>query len=716
MRNRFRGLPSVLAYVGTLLWLFGPLLLAPVAVGALYGEQRQLAAGVWPFVVPAAASFVAGLALRHMWCWAAPLLRLLQRGRLGQDDGFLAACARTRHLQPLTVRHSAFVCALGWVVISAVGAVPYTMALGTGYLDAYFESMSGFTTTGITMLAGLDEMPRGVLFWRSLTQWIGGLGILSFFLFVTYAGSSGPMLLAAESHKISAKRPAPGLFHTLRILWAIYAGATLLIVGLLVVAGTSVFDGVCHAFTALSTGGYSPYDASIGHYRAAGFRWAWLIEYAIVLGMLIGGMNFLVHYRVVRRQVSALWDHFEVRVFWTIVAGALLLVFANHVQANPADRGEGAFRASLFQVVSILTTTGFATEDIADRVYFPAVARQVFLVLMVIGGCIGSTGGGIKVLRIGVLFKMIGRQVRRITGPRSVVRPLVVDRVVVDAEGIRQVAGLFFGWVTLLMAEGDRNTVPFLNLDADAYRDYAAGRSASWPCMEREEAPEGVLLKHARDRDVLCLASGGGRQSAEAGLLGARVAVLDLCAGQLEADRRAAGHYGYEVRTVQGDMRDLSVFADASFDNVLQGISLTFVDDLRQVYPEVWRVLRPGGLYAVAHCNPATYPVCFEGGNNGWDGVGYRIAEPYCGGPILKDADGRENMTVGQPIGEHRHLLRDIFNGLIDAGFQIRRVWDHQWHELFDVLPNPGTPDHERAFEAYFSVLAQKVGPGSGTL
>jgi len=262
------------------------------------------------------------------------------------------------------------------------------------------------------------------------------------------------------------------------------------------------------------------------------------------------------------------------------------------------------------------------------------------------------------------------------------------------------------------VAEGERNTVPWLNIDAEEYRAYAEGRAGAWPARPAEGSPEGILMKAATGKDVLCLASGGGQQSAELGLLGARVTVLDLCNGQLEGDRRAAEHYGYEVRTVQGDMRDLSAFGDQSFDHVLQGISMTFVPDVREVYREVRRVLRPGGLYAVAHCNPATYPISFEGGENGWDGRAYRIAEPYRGGPIRITRDGRENMTEGEETGEHRHLCRDIFNGLIETGFLIRKVWDEEWHEVFGELPAPESPDHERAFRAYFSILAEKTPDG----
>lgn len=259
------------------------------------------------------------------------------------------------------------------------------------------------------------------------------------------------------------------------------------------------------------------------------------------------------------------------------------------------------------------------------------------------------------------------------------------------------------------VALGKAWTLPFLTLDAAAYRNYAAGRSSVWPTCTAEQSPEGMVLKSAAGSDVLCLASGGGQQSAEVSLMGGRVTVLDLCAGQLDADRRAAEHYGYSVETVQGDMRDLSVFPDGNFDHVLQGISIVFVPDVREVYREVWRVLRPGGLYAVAHCNPATYPICFDGPDRGWDGSGYRIVEPYGGGPVHKTSDGRETMGAGEPTGEHRHLYRDIFNGLIEVGFEIARVWDYQWHERFTVLPAPGSDDHERAFMAYFSVLARKA-------
>lgn len=156
-------------------------------------------------------------------------------------------------------------------------------------------------------------------------------------------------------------------------------------------------------------------------------------------------------------------------------------------------------------------------------------------------------------------------------------------------------------------------------------------------------------------------------------------------------------------------MRDLSVFADASFDRVYHPISIVFVPDVRQVYREVARVLKQGGLYFVSHCNPTTYAASFDGPNSGWDGTAYRISEPHIGGPIRQRADGSENMTEGEPTGEHRHLLSDIFNGLIDAGLNIRGVVEDPRALTGSVGCEPGSYDHLIAYTApYFSILARK--------
>ncbi len=429
MRNRWRYFRPILDYLGLLAWVFAFLMLAPLVarVALSWGGRAELP--WWTFLVPAAAALALGAALK-----------------------------RDLKFPPLDNRRAMVLCALGWIVISALGALPFRLGLGVGYLDAYFETVSGFTTTGITMLAALDELPRSILFWRAFIQWLGGLGILTFFLAILYTGGSAQRLFSAESHKVFARRPAPGLFGTLRILWLIYAGFTAAVAAALALEGLGAFDAVAHALTAVATGGYSPHDGSIGFYPAAGYRHHVLIEYTLIVGMLLGGVSFFVHYRVLRGGVRALWEGLEMRLFWSILAGATGLVMADRlVNAPAAPAGlhglHDAFRGSLFQVVSLATTTGFATEDIAGG-HFPAAAKQVFLILMVIGGCVGSTSGGLKVLRVGVLGKMVARQVRRaIFGPAAV-HAVVVDGVRVEAEELRRVAALFAAWVALLAAGG----------------------------------------------------------------------------------------------------------------------------------------------------------------------------------------------------------------------------------------------------------------------
>jgi trk system potassium uptake protein TrkH len=424
VRNRIAYLLPVLHYLGGLFWIFSGVLVVPVLILVVYARAGYEEVSPLCYLAPAVASFALGLALKRGWSFG-----------------------------PLDVRRSMLVCALGWISISAVGAMPLWLGLRCSYLDAYFEAVSGFTTTGITMFQGLDHMPRSILVWRAFMQWLGGLGILAFFLVAAFSGGAAHHLFSAESHKIFSKRPAPGLFRTVRILWLIYTLFTGLIVGLLVAEGVSLYDAVAHSFTALSTGGYSPYDASIDYYRQTGYTHFAAIEYTLTLGMLLGGMNFFIHYRVLTKQFKALWDNLEMRLFWLILGGAFLLVGLDHSLRHGFGHADETIRYSLFQVVAIMTTTGFATKDIGSS-YFPALAKQIFLVLMVVGGCVGSTGGGIKVLRIGVLLGMVSRQVRRVLYGESSVYPVTVDREIIETGEVRRIASLFFAWMLLLLIGG----------------------------------------------------------------------------------------------------------------------------------------------------------------------------------------------------------------------------------------------------------------------
>jgi len=438
MRNGFRRVNCIFHFVGALLQILGLILLFPLIPVLIYWGQKGdgwLSAAA--FALSAAVSFFLGFFLRLKF-----------------------------KPQTIDTTGSMLICALGWLLASAMGALPFVIALGSNCLDAYFEAMSGFTTTGITVLSGLDEMPASILFWRALTQWLGGVGILSFFLLIISQGGGAHHMFGAESHKISSGRPAPGLFNTLRILWAIYAAFTALATLILVIEKMPVFDAVCHALTTLSTGGFSPHDSSIGFYRLTNHPNYRLIEYTLAFFMVLGGINFLVHYRVLTRDFRALWDNIEIRYWWRLLAaftalivleqlyrtGAFSALFARGRAVRLSDF-EQAFRDSIFQIVSILTTTGFATRDIGSD-YFGAMSKQLFLVMMVVGGCVGSTSGGFKVLRVAILNRLMFRELFKIRTSDRASAALVIDKRPVAHDEIHRVAALFFTWMVLVLLGG----------------------------------------------------------------------------------------------------------------------------------------------------------------------------------------------------------------------------------------------------------------------
>ena len=261
--------------------------------------------------------------------------------------------------------------------------------------------------------------------------------------------------------------------------------------------------------------------------------------------------------------------------------------------------------------------------------------------------------------------------------------------------------------------KGESYTRPWLNLDVAAFDAYRQGQTSTLPKPFCDDPVDWVMMGEVNGREVLCLAGGGGQQSAVFSLLGASVTVLDLTPEQLESDQVAARLYGYQVRTIQGDMRDLSILPDAHFDCVYQPISTLFVPDLRQVYAGVARVLKPGGLYFADYAPPLTYLAR----NQGWDGTGYTlyVTELYVRGAIRETADGAMSFSRGELTGEFHHLLSDILNGLIDNGLCIRTVLEN---------PRPGSPpgidELEPGSEAHrqryipfgLSVLAQKLSQG----
>ncbi len=438
MRNKFQRANSIFYFLGKLLHLLGLIFLLPMAVVLIYWHERGDGwLTLYAFAVSSFLCFLVGSLLR-----------------------------RSFKFDVLDKTGAMLMCVLAWLVFSALGALPFCIILGAPYLDGVFEAMSGFTTTGITLFTGLDGMPHSILFWRALTHLVGGLGILSFFMLLTFSGGEAHYVLSAESHKIAMGRPSPGIFSSVRIFWILYGLFTILGILLLSLLGMSVFDSVCHTFAALSTGGFSPHDASIAYYAENGYRHYQLMEYVLILIMILGGMNFLIHFRVITGKIKALWDNLEMRYWWFFIALFTGVILSEHMYKtgtlNTLFRRDGGLtlagleetiRICLFQVVSIITTTGFATRDIGSS-FFPPLSRQLFLVMMVIGGCVGSTGGGIKVLRIAILKRLLGRVLFRTRVSEKASSSVIVDKTIIPTYEVNRVSSLFFAWVLFLVIGG----------------------------------------------------------------------------------------------------------------------------------------------------------------------------------------------------------------------------------------------------------------------
>lgn len=325
----------------------------------------------------------------------------------------------------LSVREGYAVVAFSWLAIGVAGAVPYLL---TGVVDdpvsALFESISGFTTTGATVFSDIEALPHGILFWRSMTQWIGGMGIIVLGIAILpYLGVGGMQLFRAEVPGPTPERLQPRIAQTAKLLWYVYAGMTGAQALLLWAGGMDPFEAVTHAFSTLSTGGFSPRNASLAAFDSA------YIQYVTILFMFLAGVNFSLHYRAVSSRGGAYLRDAEFRFFGAVLLGATaiiaVLVLAEGLYAELGV--ERAVRDALFQVVSIGTTTGFVTRDYE---FWPLATQILLLALMFMGGMSGSTGGGAKVIRIDLLVRHAISELKRSIHPRAVVVTRVGRKVV----------------------------------------------------------------------------------------------------------------------------------------------------------------------------------------------------------------------------------------------------------------------------------------------
>mgnify|MGYP001074401800 CR=1 FL=1 len=323
-------------------------------------------------------------------------------------------------------RESLLIVFISWIFLGIMGATPYLFTRSIPHVaDAVFESVSGFTTTGSSILKDIEIMPRSILFWRSLTHWIGGIGIIVMVLAIMpFMNIRGNMLFGSEASVVVEDSVTTKVRYVARNFGIIYAGLTLAEILSLILAGMPVFDSICHSFGTIATGGFGTKNNSIAGYSPA-------IHYIITIFMILSGMNFTLHFFALKGKFSKIWENEEMKYYLgTIVGVTLILTGILWLKMNYSP--EWAFRSSLFQVASIITATGFATDD---YLLWPSYANMFIAMLMLIGASAGSTGGGVKVIRHVIVVKKIKHHFRSLIHPSAFLsihygkKPLAPDQV-----------------------------------------------------------------------------------------------------------------------------------------------------------------------------------------------------------------------------------------------------------------------------------------------
>jgi trk system potassium uptake protein TrkH len=389
----------------------GLALLVPLALSLLYRD------GSWEsFLIPAAVMIPLGAA--GLWV------------------------SRLRGVGYVLERDVYFSVTLAWMLAAFLGGIPYILeGTFTSLLDSTFEAMSGFTTTGATLLAEIEAETPSILFWRSMTQWLGGIGIVVLFVAVAPAiGVGAARLLGAEVSGLTHTRLTPRIADTAKVLLVIYLTLSAATTLALLLAGMNLYDAVVHTFTTVATGGFSPKTASIGFYDS------FAIEAVLIFFMTISGFSFSLYYLIyTRRRLDVVLDR-EVLVYLAIIVGAVLFVWGVLVfEGDYGDSWGQALRDSAFTVTSIVTTTGFITADFDE---WDTAAKLTLILLMFVGGCAGSTAGGIKVIRVLIIFRTNFQEVFRMVHPSAVTPLRIGDRIIPERVRVA-VLGLFAAWIAV---------------------------------------------------------------------------------------------------------------------------------------------------------------------------------------------------------------------------------------------------------------------------
>ncbi|MDH3214659.1 MAG: TrkH family potassium uptake protein [Candidatus Krumholzibacteria bacterium] len=400
---------SVIHILGFLLMFLGIAMLLPIPFSLYYGDADYMA-----LLISAGVTLVLG--------YSAFVTTDLDR-ELRAKEGFA-------------------IVAFAWFFFSIFGSLPFLISNSIpNFTDAFFETMSGFTTTGATILTNVEGLSHGVLFWRSLTHWIGGMGIIVLSLAILpFLGVGGMQLFKAEVPGPVADKLTPRVTETAKILWGVYVLLTVVEAGLLMLGGMGLFDSLCHSFGTLATGGYSTKNASIGAYNSA------YIDYVVIVFMILAGTNFSLHYRFLRGDFRAYWRNQEFLFFLSIIGLATLIIGAD-TYFNIYDNAPQAIQKTLFQVVAILTTTGYGTTDYEQWAFS---SQFVLFMLMFFGGCAGSTGGGMKIIRIFLLVKFVFSEITRLLHPHAVI-PVRIGNSVIPRDVLTNVLGFFILFILTFM-------------------------------------------------------------------------------------------------------------------------------------------------------------------------------------------------------------------------------------------------------------------------
>ncbi|MBW2247498.1 MAG: TrkH family potassium uptake protein [Deltaproteobacteria bacterium] len=371
----------ILSIVGILLFFLGLCMAFPLFFGLYYKDQSVI-----PLLKAMGITLAAGLSL--------------------------IVCFRSAKVDYISHREGMAIVAIGWTAIGLFGSFPFYLGSEFGtFIDAFFESVSGFTTTGSSILTNIEGVSKGLLFWRSFIQWLGGMGIIVLSVAILpFLGVGGMQLYKAEVPSPVPDKLKPRIRDTAMILWKVYALISLAEVLLLMIGGMDFYDALCHTFTTMPTGGFSTKNTSIAHYNSV------YLDTVFIFFMILAGINFSLHYQFLRGKPLAFWRDSECRFFLGAVLVLTGIVSINIYGSVYETLGQ-ALRFGSFQVVSIVTTTGYAT---ADYELWPAMSQIILILCMFLGASAGSTGGGMKCLRVMLYFKYCYKELFSLIHPHSV--------------------------------------------------------------------------------------------------------------------------------------------------------------------------------------------------------------------------------------------------------------------------------------------------------